>query len=131
MYRFYLFSDYPSSPSWLATPDSSPTPTFPKNHVSFRVIVNGAVHLLVPLKFVIIKGVCLPNITLLYDHITLSPVYDYTCLFSEKSALFIVMRRLMSVRCVLYDREFDFRQRQGFYPSLSKVLTGLQVLHTT
>jgi len=26
------------------------------------------------------KGVWLPNISLLYDHITLSLVYDFTCL---------------------------------------------------
>ena len=44
------------------------------------IILHGVVHLLVSIKFVIIKGVWLPNISLLYDHITLSPVYDYTCL---------------------------------------------------
>ena len=38
---------------------------------------------------------------------------------SEKSTIFIEMRRLMWVRCVLYDRGFDFWQRQGFYLSLS------------
>jgi hypothetical protein len=38
---------------------------------------------------------------------------------SEKSAIFIEIRRLMWVHCMLCDRGFDFWQRQGFYPSLS------------
>lgn len=80
------------------------------------MIVNGIVHLLVPLKLVIMKGGRLPNISLLYDHITRSPVYDYTGI--------LVKSLLYSSKCIHYCEYaaccvtgFDFWQRQVFYPS--------------
>lgn len=54
----------------------------------------------------------------LWSYYPKSSVWLYMSI-SKKSTLFIEMHPLMWVRCVLYDRGFDFWQRQGFYPSLS------------
>jgi hypothetical protein len=87
MYHLYLFNDYSLSPSWFASPNSFPFSYFAQNHISCVIIVNGIVHLLVPLKLVIMKGGQLPNIKFLYGRITRSPMYDYTCIL-VKSLLY-------------------------------------------
>jgi len=85
---------------------------------------------LVSIKFVIMKGVWLPNISLLYDHITLSSVYDYTCLlvkslpYSSKYVGYCEYAACCMTGGSISDRGRDFT----FH---CQVLTGLQALRIT